>query len=251
VRCAQKSDSRSSQKMAPEKHLLHVQRGLQCPPEFAVDEEERGSYEVACATHLSTVLAPLEASLRKIEVDVAKCSDALLGNDSPSLPVITEMPAKDAGSSRWGNHHAGTRSSLECKLEQKCPADHRDTVMKTFSSNAERQQLETPPSQVELKLVEDEHKLRRGRTQHDFAMRIEHGSVTRRWVYRRCSGLIDWWYALKEPERTGVMAGIVESDLFQAICSTVILVNCAFAAHNINHEMANLSSTATSFAKMS
>jgi len=243
-----------------------LRSGEHCPHEYFVDEDERTGDEDASITSLSEVVAPLEASLRRIEEGVVKCNDALLGHTKnskmegslgparcrTSFIEMSEVPAKDADPVWMSSQQSGSNSGMVPKIEAKWPVVHRDLMR---SSSSEGSQVEASPKQIEAKLVENTRGFRKGastgsHSQKQFALKMEHGSVLRRWVYSRCSGLIDKWFELKEPERNSCLARFVDGESFHGLCSMVILINCAVAAHNINSEMATLRDTSSTFWKV-
>lgn len=51
---------------------------------------------------------------------------------------------------------------------------------------------------------------------------------------------IDWWMELREPEREGRMAKLVDSRWFECFCGLVIACNCAVTVHTTNYEAQSL-----------
>jgi len=73
---------------------------------------------------------------------------------------------------------------------------------------------------------------------------LHYQNMARNTAQRRCYGLllalIDWLYTLKEPPRSGLLAGLIKTKAFEGICAMVIVANAVFMVPATNASIQNL-----------
>jgi len=72
-------------------------------------------------------------------------------------------------------------------------------------------------------------------------------SIVTRTMSSKCSGCMDWWDRLNEPERKGRLAKIVQGKLFESLSATVIIINAFFACYATNQEVETLEAEPSPF----
>jgi len=61
------------------------------------------------------------------------------------------------------------------------------------------------------------------------------------------SSLIDWWHGLREPRRSGLIANLVQGQMFEVVCLFVIMCNGVHTIVDTNQSMANLREGSSAF----
>jgi len=80
----------------------------------------------------------------------------------------------------------------------------------------------------------------RQKSKRKFLIHIEHGSRVHQKIYEHLGHLLEQWWEVEEPARTGRFAQVERTSIFQGIISIVILLNAFHSAAVLNYQVEGL-----------